>query len=91
MIAHVATPKPHDIKHPSKPWYVVSLEVPERSRKYLGPLQRFAIAVASPTKLAEARSALQARREEFGITELGEIEDQTPGQSLLLCDLNRNW
>jgi hypothetical protein len=37
MITHVRAPKPHNIKHPSKPWYVVSLEVPERSRKYLRP------------------------------------------------------
>ena len=91
MISHVDTPKPHNIKHPSKPWYVVSLEVPERSRKYLGPLQRFTIAVASPAKLAEARANLQARREDFGICELGEIQSGRAGQSFLLCDLNRNW
>jgi catechol 2,3-dioxygenase-like lactoylglutathione lyase family enzyme len=91
MITHVNTPKPHNIKHPSNPWYVVSLEVPERSRKYLGPLQRFTIAVASPNKLAEARNALYAKRYEFGITELGEIRERPNGQSFLLCDLNRNW
>ena len=91
MISHVTTPKPHNIKHPSQTWYVVSLEVPERTRKYLGPLQRFTIAVASATKLTEARNALQARRDEFGITELAEIQDQPAGQSFLLCDLNRNW
>ena len=91
MISHVTTPKPHNIKHPSQPWYVVSLEVPERTRKYLGPLQRFTIAVASATKLTEARNALRARRDEFGITELAEIQDQPAGQSFLLCDLNRNW
>ncbi len=90
MITHVNTPKPHNIKHPSNPWYVVSLEVPERSRKYLGPLQRFTIAVASPNKLAEARNALHAKRDEFGITELCEIREQPNGQSFLLCDLNRN-
>jgi catechol 2,3-dioxygenase-like lactoylglutathione lyase family enzyme len=91
MITHVTTPKPHNIKHPSKPWYVVSLEVPERSRKYLGVLQRFTIAVESPAKLVEARNALRARREEFGIAELGDIQEQENGQSFLLCDLNRNW
>ena len=37
MITHVTTPKPHNIKHPSNPWYVVSLEVPERSRKVSRP------------------------------------------------------
>ena len=91
MITHVTTPKPHNIKHPSKPWYVVSLEVPERSRKYLGVLQRFTIAVESPAKLKEARDALDARRLEFGINEIGGIQDNRDGQSFLLCDLNRNW
>jgi catechol 2,3-dioxygenase-like lactoylglutathione lyase family enzyme len=91
MITHVTTSKPHNIKHPSKPWYVVSLEVPERSRKYLGVLQRFTLAVESPAKLTEAHASLQARRAEFGITELGEIQVNPTGQSFLLCDLNRNW
>jgi catechol 2,3-dioxygenase-like lactoylglutathione lyase family enzyme len=91
MITHVTTPKPHNIQHPSKPWYVVSLEVPERSRKYLGVLQRFTIAVESPKKLAEAHHALQARRAEFGLTELRDIQARTEDPSFLLCDLNRNW
>ena len=91
MITHVTTPKPHNIKHPAKPWYVVSLEVPERSRKYLGVLQRFTIAVQSPAKLAEARAALEARRGEFGISDLSGIQSSSAGQSFLLCDLNRNW
>jgi len=91
MITHVTTPKPHNIKHPAHPWYIVSLEVPERSRKYLGPLQRFTIAVASPEKLSVARDALIARREDFTLTEIGEIQDARIGPSFLLCDLNRNW
>lgn len=91
MITHVTTPKPHNIKHPSNPWYVVSLEVPERSRKYIGPLQRFTIAVKSSTKLSEARAALDARHSEFGIHEIGRIEECETGRSFLLCDLNRNW
>jgi catechol 2,3-dioxygenase-like lactoylglutathione lyase family enzyme len=91
MITHVTTPKPHNIKHPSKPWYVVSLEVPERSRKYLGPLQRFTIAVESPAQLSEARAALETRRSEFNIQEITGIEQSEAGQSFLLCDLNRNW
>lgn len=91
MITHVTTPKPHNIKHPAKPWYVVSLEVPERSRKYLGVLQRFTIAVQSPAKLAEARAGLEARRGEFGISDLSGIQSSSASQSFLLCDLNRNW
>lgn len=91
MTTHVTTPKPHNIKHPSKPWYIVSLEVPERSRKYLGLLQRFTIAVDTPAKLAQARSALEAKRDELNIIELSEIQERATGQSFLLCDLNRNW
>jgi len=91
VVTHVVTPKPHNVKHPAHPWYVVSLEVPERSRKYLGPLQRFTIAVASSEKLAEARASLRAQREEFAIAEIGAIQDTPDGQSFLLCDLNRNW
>ena len=91
MITHVTSPKPHNIKHPSKPWYVVSLEVPERSRKYLGLRQRFTIAVESPAKLKQAHDALQARRAEFAITEIGATQENSAGRSFLLCDLNHNW
>ena len=91
VVTHVVTPKPHNIKHPANSWYVVSLEVPERSRKYLGLLQRFTIAVKSSAKLSEARNALEARRSEFGINEISGIQDNPDGQSFLLCDLNRNW
>jgi len=91
VVTHVATPKPHNIKHPANSWYVVSLEVPERSRKYLGLLQRFTIAVESSAKLKEARQSLSARRAEFAITEIGEIQGTQDGKSFLLCDLNKNW
>jgi catechol 2,3-dioxygenase-like lactoylglutathione lyase family enzyme len=91
VITHVTTTKPHNIKHPNNSWYVVSLEVPERSRKYLGLLQRFTIAVGSAVKLREAHQALDARHKEFAITDLGEIEHKSDGKSFLLCDLNKNW
>jgi len=91
VVTHVATPKPHNIKHPANSWYVVSLEVPERSRNYLGLLQRFTIAVATSETLMQARRALEARREEFAISEIGEIQDGPDSKSFLLCDLNRNW
>jgi catechol 2,3-dioxygenase-like lactoylglutathione lyase family enzyme len=91
VVTHVVTPKPHNIKHPSHSWYVVSLEVPERSRKYLGLLQRFTIAVESPAKLKEARDSLTERQAEFAITEIGAIKDTPDGQSFLLSDLNKNW
>ena len=91
VTSHIATPKPHNIKHPSKPWYVVSLEVPERSRKYLGLLQRFTIAIESAAKLRQARAALEKRRSEFGIHKLTAIENNPDSESFLICDLNRNW
>jgi hypothetical protein len=91
VITHIVTPKPHNIKHPSKPWYVVSLEVPEKNRKYLSPLQRFTIAVDSPATLIEAHNELLRRRAEFNIIEVNEIGETPEGEAFLLCDLNRNW
>ena len=91
VISHIHTPKPHNIKHPSKPWYVVSLEVPERNRKYLGVLQRYTIAVASREDLVSAHDGFRQRGAELGITELQRIRDTDEGKSFLLCDLNRNW
>ena len=91
VITHVQTTKPHNIKHRHDTWYVVSLEVPEKNRRYLTPLQRFTIAVASADKLKEAHKALDARRSDFAITEIGDIQNSEDGQSFLLCDLNKNW
>jgi hypothetical protein len=91
VITHIVTPKPHNIKHPSNPWYVVSLEVPEKNRKYLSPLQRFTLAVNSPASLLEAHKRLHERRAEFAITELHDIRDNPDAASFLLSDLNRNW
>jgi hypothetical protein len=91
VITHVPTIRPHDIKHPSTPWYVVSLEIPERNRKYLTPLQRHTVTVQSLSALVEAHKELQICREEFGITAIEAIEELTDGQSFLLSDLDRNW
>jgi hypothetical protein len=91
VITHIATSKPHNIKHPLKPWYVVSLEVPEKNRKYLGVLQRYTIAVASAEDLAEAHRGFRNRGAALGVTRIEEIRDTDDGRSFLLCDLNRNW
>jgi hypothetical protein len=74
VITHVPTIRPHDIKHPSTPWYVVSLEIPEKNRKYLTPLQRYTVTVESPSALAEAHKELQTRSGEFGITSIESIK-----------------
>jgi catechol 2,3-dioxygenase-like lactoylglutathione lyase family enzyme len=91
VITHVPTIKPHDVKHPSTPWYVVSLEVSEKNKKPLTALQRYTVTVASPADLADARRGLQERRDEFGIAAIDEIKDTQGGQSFLLSDLDRNW
>ena len=91
VITHVVTPKPHNIKHPANPWYVVSLEVPEQNRKYLGRMQRYTIAVAAAPDLAAAHREFCHRGAELGVTEVEEIRDTEEGKSFFLCDLNRNW
>lgn len=91
VTTHIDTPKPHNIKHPAKPWYVVSLEVPEKNRKYLGLMQRYTIAVASPEDLMEAHHGFHDRGAELGITRVEEIRRTDDGNSFFLCDLNRNW
>jgi hypothetical protein len=91
VITHVPTIRPHDIKHPSTPWYVVSLEISEKNRKYLTALQRHTVTVQSLSALIEAHKELQIRREEFGITSIDAIKGITDGQSFLLSDLDRNW
>jgi catechol 2,3-dioxygenase-like lactoylglutathione lyase family enzyme len=91
VITHVPTIRPHDIKHPATPWYVVSLEIPEKNRKYLTPLQRHTVTVESAAALVKAHQELQARQAEFGITAIEAIKEITDGQSFLVSDLDRNW
>ena len=91
VITHVPSIRPHDIKHPSTPWYVVSLEIPAKNRKYLTPLQRYTVTVESASAVAEAHRQLQACGAEFGITSIDEIEETEDGQSFLLSDLDHNW
>ena len=91
VITHVPTVRPHDVKHPSTPWYVVSLEVSPRNKHYQTPLQRYTIAVGSAGALAEAHREFIARREEFGATTIDDIREVAGGESFLLCDLDRDW
>ena len=91
VITHVPAIRPHDVKHPATPWYIASLEVPAKNKHYLTPLQRYTVAVESPSALAEAHRALNDRRAEFGITAIEAISETATGQSFLLCDLDRNW
>ncbi len=62
VITHVPTIEPHDVKHPTTPWYVVSLEVPPKNKHYLTPLQRYTVAVESSAALTEANREFTERR-----------------------------
>ncbi len=91
VVTHVPTITPHDVKHPSTPWYIASLEVPAKNKHLLTPLQRYTVAVASFAALAEAHRELSARHDEFGLTQIEEVIETSKGQSFLLCDLDCNW
>lgn len=91
VITHVPTIRPHDIKHPSTPWYVVSLEVRPKNKHYLTPLQRYTISVESAAALAQAHAEIKERAEEFAMTSIDEIKAIPGGESFLICDLDRNW
>lgn len=91
VVTHVPTIRPHDIKHPSTPWYVVSLEVPPKNKHYLTPLQRYTVAVESSAALTEAHRELNQRRDEFGLTAIEAVKETGGGQAFLVCDLDRNW
>jgi catechol 2,3-dioxygenase-like lactoylglutathione lyase family enzyme len=91
VITHVPTIRPHDIKHPSTPWYVVSLEVLPKNKHYLTPLQRYTVAVESSAVLTEAHRELNERRDEFGLTAIEAVKETGGGQAFLVCDLDRNW
>jgi catechol 2,3-dioxygenase-like lactoylglutathione lyase family enzyme len=91
VITHVPTVRPHDIKHPSTPWYVVSLEVPAKNKHYQTPLQRYTLSVDSLAALTAAHREFNERREEFAITSVEPIKEIPGGQSFLICDRDRNW
>jgi predicted lactoylglutathione lyase len=91
VITHVPTIEPHDVKHPTTPWYVVSLEVPPKNKHYLTPLQRYTVAVESSAALTEAKREFTERRHEFGLTAIEAVQDSRSGQSFQILDLDRNW
>ena len=82
---------PRYIKHPSTPWYIVGLEIPEESRKPTQLSQRFTVAVESVDAVREAHKWLREVGQELGVTDLAEVNEQSGSASFLLSDLNRNW
>jgi catechol 2,3-dioxygenase-like lactoylglutathione lyase family enzyme len=83
--------RPHYIKHPSTPWYVVSLQKPAAERRLLTPLQRYAITVESAAVVAEAHRWLEENGDDLGVTQLGAIEERGGTASFILSDPDRNW
>jgi catechol 2,3-dioxygenase-like lactoylglutathione lyase family enzyme len=83
--------KPSYIKHPSTPWYVVSLQRPSEMRTPLTRLQRYTLQVESSAALVEAHRGLKERGDQLGVTELEEIKETGESVSFLLSDPDGNW
>lgn len=83
--------KPSYIKHPSTPWYIVSLERKPEMRTPLTPFQRYTVTVESPDAVAQAHHGLKERGDQLGVTELEEIKETGESVSFLLSDPDRNW
>jgi catechol 2,3-dioxygenase-like lactoylglutathione lyase family enzyme len=83
--------KPHYIKHPATPWYIVSLERKPEMRTLLTPFQRYTITLESPDAVAQSHSWLKESRDSIGITGLGEVQERAGAVSFLLSDADRNW
>ncbi|MFQ5682337.1 MAG: VOC family protein [Candidatus Binatia bacterium] len=77
------------IKHPAHPWYIVVL--PAKARKYLSPVNRFTLKLASQEAVEAAHHEFTASGKEFGITELWDLEKHNGGLSFTFSDLDRNW
>lgn len=91
VVTHVPTVRPHDVKHPATPWYVVSLEVPLKNKHYPTPLQRYTLAVDSSAALADAHREFTERREDFAVADIADVREIPGGESFLICDRDRNW
>jgi catechol 2,3-dioxygenase-like lactoylglutathione lyase family enzyme len=90
VVAPSPSAKPHYVKHPATPWYIVSLQVPLSEKKILGPNQRFTLALDSARSVEEAQRWLKQSGKEAGITGLTEISDRNGVVSFLLSDLDSN-
>jgi catechol 2,3-dioxygenase-like lactoylglutathione lyase family enzyme len=83
--------KPHYLKHPATPWYIVSLQVPPAEKKLLGLHQRFTLALDSAAAVAESHQWLRESGKEVGITGLTEPMNQGRAVSFMLSDPDNNW
>ena len=91
VVAPSPSAKPHYVKHPATPWYIVSLQVPLSEKKILGPHQRFTLGLESTRAVEEAQRWLKESGKEAGITGLTEISDRNGAVSFMLSDPDSNW
>ena len=81
--------KPHYVKHPSTPWYIVSLQVPARRRKSSDRTSALRWRSSRSLAVAEAHRWLEESAKEVGITGLTEPEEKDGAVSFMLSDPDR--
>ena len=91
VVAPSPSAKPHYVKHPATPWYIVSLQVPASEKKILGRDQRFTLALESARAVEDAHRWLKESGKEAGITGLTEVFDGGGSVFFMLSDPDSNW
>lgn len=91
VVAPSPSAKPHYVKHPATPWYIVSLQVPASEKKILGRNQRFTLALESARAVEDAHRWLKESGKEAGITGLTEVFDGGGSVFFMLSDPDSNW
>ncbi|MGE5220140.1 MAG: VOC family protein [Chloroflexota bacterium] len=77
------------IKHPSTPWYIVVLQ--RTPRKYLAPVNRFTLQMATHEEVEQAHREFASRGESIGITGLGKLDKGNDKANFIFSDLDKNW
>jgi len=91
VVAPSPSAKPHYVKHPATPWYIVSLQVPVSEKKLLGPLQRYTLALESVRAVEDAHHWLSESGTQAGITGLTKLCDGEGAVCFMLSDPDSNW
>ena len=79
------------IKHPATPWYVVCIQALKQNRQHLSRYQRFTLAVDSVDAVHNAYRSFEAKRRDWKIKDLEEVDSHGEDASFLFSDLNGNW
>ncbi len=77
------------IKHPSTPWYVVVLQ--RSPRQYLAPVNRFTLQMSSAEEVQQTHREFETKQNEFGLTEVGKLENNNGKANFIFSDLDKNW